>query len=56
MKSLAEGALRLCTLLEMLNSENYDIADEEMDDIEEAIEKISELQDGLIRGINAQLK
>jgi hypothetical protein len=48
MKKLAEISLRLTTLLNMLNSEDYSIDEEEVEGIFDAVEKLTETQTELI--------
>lgn len=48
MKKLAELSIRLSAMLNMLNSENYSIAESESEELIESIEKMAEAQAGLI--------
>ena len=48
MKKLAEISLRLTTMLNMLNSDDYSIDENEVENVLDAVEKLAETQTGII--------
>ena len=48
MKKLAEISLRLTTMLNMLNSDDYSIDENEVENVLDAVEKLAETQTDII--------